>query len=239
MVVAIEEQRPQPKKKKTKPSAVPLPPAVEPPPPLREPSPPGPEPGTPGGGGEGEGGGGSAPGTPPVDGDLAPGGPGGGGGDAPDPDLVVAPAEPSEDVPARRRKKRHKDDLPGWEPAIGGGHIAFDLYTTPAGKQYPNWKFLCNNPMHANCVKTKGSTEGNSKRHGLIEALAFLHAWRDVPITDPTKTHNGHPPTDEAVDAFVLAHKEELEEIAHRRMEEARNHIKSLRFVFEVFVLCT
>ena len=213
LVVAHAPPLPKKQRRRDKPSEVPLAKAKAVP--LPPTGPPGPDPkpeedptvesgsgseddgpsgsGRPGGSGGGEGGGGApgTPGSPPVDDD--------------DEDIVVAPR------PTATAARVRRPDKPEWRPAIGLGMCRFDPYTTPSGKQAPNYQFLCPHcPKINRCIKTKGVSEENSKRHGEMEALAFLHAWRDTPIVNAAKTHRWHDPPDEEVDAFVEAHRDEL-----------------------------
>ena len=90
--------------------------------------------------------------------------------------------------------------------------MTYKDYRNPhTGKHYPNIILKCPH-HHVGCEKTKGMTPANSKVHGDIEALLFLHAWADVPPR-PGKTHRASSPTREQVAAYAEEHKEELRPI--------------------------
>ena len=127
---------------------------------------------------------------------------------APDEDLVVAAAHDVEVARARAPQRLLK-----WRDAVGGGKIRFDLCKTPDGTTYPNFKIRCLRcpKSRTPCEKTWGATPRNTARHGMIEALAYVHAWRPVPITDPTKTHRNHDPSTQEVDDYLAANRPALE----------------------------
>ena len=93
----------------------------------------------------------------------------GGTGDEPSSEeLVVFP--PPAAAPAIHRRTLT------WIPALFGGDVAYDEYTTSAGKIYRNYKFRCS--RHSNCEKKKGAQFCSN--FGSIEPLAYLHAWSQV-----------------------------------------------------------
>jgi len=212
--LVIAGPEPAPKKKKAKratpveiplPKAEPAPGMPKAPPPLPPPAPPGPGGG--GAGGDGPGGGGAPPPTH--------GGPCPGGGDAPpivdvDPDLVVGVGVPP---PMPHRDPRGPKEDTDWQAAIGGGEIRYHPYVKV---KYPNYKIKCNrNPPCplATCAKTRGVFAESTAVHGRIEPLAYLHAWRLMHCTDPTKSHGRHDPSQEEVGDFVTNHRAALEEL--------------------------
>jgi len=157
--------------------------------------------------------------APPVGAGSRPGSsgdPGGGGGGEPGPpepgvdtdsddDLVFAGPVAAPQPKAARRPQNKRD-------AIGGGWVKFDSYVL-RGKRYPNYTISCLTCPSKKCQKTLGATPDNCKIFGRIEVLAFLHAWRSTPITDPSKTRARHNPDNAAVVAYVEAHRAELERL--------------------------
>ena len=127
---------------------------------------------------------------PPAPYDFAPASSSGGGG-----------AEP----PPKKAKSRAVDKK--YKPAIGGGDAYYDEYPNPeTGNVYMNWQFKC--PHHHGCERVRGVNPRNTAKHGFLEPIAFLHAWRDTPPGE-----NGHRRTDPspaAVEAFFVAHGGEL-----------------------------
>ena len=222
LVISMEDPPKQVRKKRVKPSALPLPkagpePKAAAPVPLLEDDP------VAGPGGEGGGGCPPAPPTPPREPrDPTPPRRAGSSGDplppvvGPDDAVVVAPwAEPE-----RVERAAGKRDL-DWVDAVGGGLIRHDSnFRNKAGKLYPNCKISCLTcPKIAGktpCQKTIGITPETCARHGRIEPIAILHAWRFVEITKKDKSHARHDPTHDEVDAFIASHRVELEELADR-----------------------
>jgi hypothetical protein len=219
VLVGVTEGEPPPKRKYTPPSSNPLPCVDEreprrrrnqpPPRPLEDPPPAIPAPPTP-----------PAPGRPGSSGDP---GPGPAGPPVVDPgsddDIVVAAVEgpPRVEDPGRIPVQGART-----ADAIGGGVLRWEMYTPPKGKPYPNYQINCLTcGGKRNCKKTKGSTAVNSARHGRLEALAFVHAWRTTAIRRPDKSHQWHDPTDAEVDAFVGEHREDLERLLVKVMDDA------------------
>lgn len=167
---------------------------------------------------------------PPFAGGGRPGSSGDAGGGhsaAPPPPPPIPPSpEPGSDssdgsiilglgfAPARslRGQKRKKTPF----AAIGGGWIKYDPnWKTPSGKVYPNFTIGCTTcAPGSNCKKTQGQTAEHSRRHGRIETIACLHAWRTTAVTDPAKSHARHTVPTEEVDAYIVAHRADLERLA-------------------------
>jgi hypothetical protein len=144
----------------------------------------------------------AAPPPPPADSDddFAPAPP-------PPPPAKVAPLFLG--GPPKRAKRYPKKE--GW--AIGGGQVFFDKeYVAPVlgARAYSNWRFVC--PHHPDCQRTLGFGVANTRNHGNLEPLAFLHAWRDVP--PGPRGHRKTHPEQEAVTAFYHDHLAELQALA-------------------------
>ena len=102
-------------------------------------------------------------------------------------------------VPASSSKRRKVGRK--FTDALNGGEVVFKDYSGQAGgKQYPNFIFKC--PHHADCQRTRGAVGRNIARYGRIEALVFLHAWRDVAVPAGTK-HNANDPDPGAVSELL------------------------------------
>ena len=114
--------------------------------------------------------------------------------------------------------RRGRDDVIPWQPGIGEGVLVkYNPWVKPDGSVYYNWSLRC--PVHrdVDCVKTRGVFPTSTARHGAIEPLALVHAWIPCPIRDkPGATHAQSNPTKAQIDAFVEAHREELEAIVAR-----------------------
>lgn len=124
----------------------------------------------------------------------------------------VAPA-PIAAPTSKRRDAKKKDFVPG----VGGrGEVYFELYTAPTMvSAYGNWQFNCSNcPQGAGCTRTMGLGPRNTRRHGDLEPLAYLHAWHETP-PDPVKGHRKTNPRDEDVDNFFAHNHEELRALAN------------------------
>ena len=103
--------------------------------------------------------------------------------------------------------------------SIDGLIVRFTDYYSPAGRHEPNWIMWCNHPHHAKkCSKRRGAVPQYERHHGIIEPLAFLHCWHAMPwpTEEGKKTHALENPSQEAVDAFVAAHEEELIDVCAR-----------------------
>jgi len=102
--------------------------------------------------------------------------------------------------------------------SVGGIIVTFHDYYTPAGRHEPHWVMGCAAHRNGQCSKRKGALPKNERRHGVIEPLAFLHAWHEVagPTKPTIKSHALETPTPAAVDAFAMAHREELLDVVRR-----------------------
>ena len=102
-------------------------------------------------------------------------------------------------APARRQPMRRD-----YVPAIGGGFCYYEAYAGgSSGKPYENWIMTC--PRHANCQKTRGIGAFSVRRHGELEPLAFLHAWRDMDVP-PGRPHRHCTPTKLEIDGQMAEH---------------------------------
>ena len=101
--------------------------------------------------------------------------------------------------------------------SIDGLIVRFTHYKTKLGKSEPNWLMRCRN-CSSNCNKRRGATPAHEKNYGLIEPLAFLHAWHDMewPTAPNKTTHALNNPSQEAVSRFAEDHREELLEVCQR-----------------------
>ena len=128
-------------------------------------------------------------------------------------DGIMMPAPIVEPPRASARRDRRGD----WTAGLDGALVRFEPYITPAGENGDNWVLACPR-CGGDCHKSRGITDEYTRRFGAIEPRAFLHAW--IPVTVPAgakrKTHRGQFPTKEAVAAYAVAHRKELEEIAVR-----------------------
>jgi hypothetical protein len=95
-------------------------------------------------------------------------------------DAVVAAPLPA--VVGAAPRGRVGANARNWVPFPGGGQVAFDpLYMPPSGAApYSTFHFKCHH--HIGCEKKRTTGARNIARHGILEALAFLQVWRDVPV---------------------------------------------------------
>jgi len=117
-----------------------------------------------------------------------------------------------------RGPARGPEDLADWVVGIGGVEVRHEKEYIPPGhtEPYVNWQIRCRKPTcKKQCGRTRGVTARNMKRFGMIEPLAFLHAWHDIPWTPAWEapTHRGCDPTPETVEAIVRNHQDELERL--------------------------
>jgi len=106
-----------------------------------------------------------------------------------------------------------------FQPAIGGAKILYQWYVNKkSGKAYGNFILKC--PRHDNCYKKRLVTRDSTARYGDMECVAYLHAWvpRDPPDEDKSHANRACNPSNAEVDAIVVAHRDELEEICWRAM---------------------
>lgn len=120
--------------------------------------------------------------------------------------VVVKAAGKAVPVAAAPREER------GWKPALGEGKVCYKEYRAfGVGDVYRNWIFSC--PHHGgSCQRTLGVVPRNTRHHGDLEPLAFLHVWRDVP--PGPQGHRKTNPKPEDVTAFFNAYQGELAELA-------------------------
>lgn len=115
---------------------------------------------------------------------------------------AAAPPAPAAGV---RRPGKKKPFIP---TSIGEGEVVYEEYREFGfGKLYRNWIFKC--PHHHGCERTVGVIPRNIEEHGILEPLALLHVWRDVP--PGPRGHRLTNPTAAAVAAFYGEHQDELE----------------------------
>lgn len=115
-------------------------------------------------------------------------------------------AAPKSSATSRRRGNAPKKE---YIAAIGGGQVRYEDHVHRDGTVYSNYHFLC--PHHDDCSRTMGLGPRNTKRHGPLEPLAFLHAWRDLPPGE--QGHRKTPVPQALVTAFFLEHETEMEAI--------------------------
>ena len=137
-------------------------------------------------------------------------------------DLAVAPVPQPKPEPKTHAKARaRRDTVPDFHDGIGGLQVRYEgSYDAPGADpgKFLNWQIKCNNPDHKKgCMKKRHVTPLNTKRHGPIEPLAYLHAWVPTP-PPPGGTHTclACKPSQDAVDAFVEAHRGELQALVDR-----------------------
>jgi len=123
-----------------------------------------------------------------------------------------------DDPPAPPRRAREPAN---WTHGMDECKVTFNPgYRAPgATRAYANYQITCagaNANCPAKCHKTRG--EQFSSRHGDIEPLAYLHAWRYTPWPRDggRKSHALQDPDEAAVDAMVRDHGVELREIYNR-----------------------
>ena len=95
-----------------------------------------------------------------------------------------------------------------WDVAVEGlGEIAWQVYEPPSGgRPFGNWLMRC--PRH-NCVKTHRVTDASTRNFGVIETIAWVHCWRDLPCDPDTKAKHidrKTAPSKEAIAAWIAAH---------------------------------
>jgi len=155
------------------------------------------------GGAGGEGGGDGGGGCPPVPGDpdgILLGGAG--------PEPGEAPVASGAELRAPPRPQVHACEFTG----LFGMTLRWQPYITPGGKSYPNFVASCTRHIPP-CHKTKGMTPKNTREHGEIQPLSFLHAWNDYDDPAGIKTHGQVDPPPALVSAMAAEHGQELRAI--------------------------
>jgi hypothetical protein len=116
----------------------------------------------------------------------------------PEPSSSSSAVVPARAPPAVKKVKRGKRP---WEPFPTGGRIVFDKdYKPPVGPKYSTWFLECCH--HDPCMRRRTTAARNTRVHGHLETLAFLHAWRDMEVPEG-KVHNLIDPTPAAVAALL------------------------------------
>ena len=125
-------------------------------------------------------------------------------------DGVMAVHEPGELAPKRRRVEPNERMCGIW-----GARVAYKDYTQPDGvRSYQNWKIKCK-LGHKPCFKTMGASAKNTRNLGVLEPLAFLHAWFEKHWEPQAggQSHASSKPSAEEVKACLEAHRDELQAI--------------------------
>ena len=127
-----------------------------------------------------------------------------------DPDGIAGGAPAIPEPQAKQKQKLGGDFL----PALDGATIRFQPYPDPeTGKVYANYTLKCPRPDCVGCVKTKGDTPANTRKHGHLEPLAFVHAW--IQVRDPRgiKTHRNTNPSEAEVATYANERRDELQDL--------------------------
>jgi len=128
-----------------------------------------------------------------------------------DDDTYLPPPPAPHPVPPAKRTKRPK--LPR-HPGLDGAEVSYDPYINPVTRvAYPNWIIYCPNADHGDCHKSRGTTDAMTRRYGVIEPLAYLHAWLSCKAKDEDHTHRSVHPTQAQTAAYAETHRDELKAI--------------------------
>ena len=135
--------------------------------------------------------------------------------DGDDPDGIVAGPVGMAPRPPPRRAGAHENK--DWKAGLFGSGVIYEEYRKKDDSIYRNYTILCTKHVNPCCVKTKGRYEGNMRRHGELEPLAFLTAWLFCE-PKPGKTHanRASDPSDEMVDGIVRENADELQDLFQR-----------------------
>ena len=131
-------------------------------------------------------------------------------GDAP---LLASDSDAEPEPAAKRRRK--KDELAPWYDGLEGARVQYDEPVVK-GVVYRNYTITCLACRgHDECYKTKGALPSTTKADGVLEPLAFLHAWRHCPWPTPraSPTHRRENPTAADVGRYVEEHRAELQAV--------------------------
>lgn len=129
-------------------------------------------------------------------------------------------APPLVEVPREVVPRRRPGDLCEATRVQGLGDLGIThfVYVDPmTGKPQPHFKCLCKQEGHGiSCQKCRGAIPRFERFHGVIEPIAFLHAWHAVPFpTTPAKVrHAQEEPTQEAVSELAWTFRKEFEDMA-------------------------
>ena len=129
--------------------------------------------------------------------------------------LDPGPAPPAPEKTRAVGKRRFADK--NWMAGLGDALVHYDGdWKNPAGELKPNWRLAC--PRHGlDCQKSRFVVPANMKRFGMVEIVAFLHAWIPVEVPEgSTASHAKQNPTPAQVAAMVDENREELEAIVQR-----------------------
>ena len=97
-------------------------------------------------------------------------------------------------------------------PAVGLGEIYCQEYAPALGRGYANWILMWQQEGQRR-EKKRLVTDNSTKRHGGIEPIAYLHAYRDLVLADDARVAanpRAHPPV-EAIDEQVQQHRAQFE----------------------------
>jgi len=130
-----------------------------------------------------------------------------------DPDGIMA-GPVVETEPPRKRQRIGGEFSPG----LDGAMILFQDYPDPhdPSKRYLNYTLRCPRPECRNCTKVKGESVKNTKRLGVLEPLAFLHAWIAKDFAKEGKSHRNTDPAPQDVDAYFAHRQDDLQELYDR-----------------------
>ena len=81
-------------------------------------------------------------------------------------------------------------------------------YVHPVHRSYTSW--ICECPHHQGCQKKRVISARSTSRHGSLEPLAYVLAWKDTPPA-PGKSHVATLPSQESVDEIINLHRDALQ----------------------------
>jgi len=101
-------------------------------------------------------------------------------------------------------------------PAVGGiGMVFKDVYSPTTGAGYTNWIFKFDFGGRQ-WEKKRLVTAASTRRHGPLEPLAFLHAWRDLVVESGGAVGPRQAPSAAAIDGQFSLHRDEFNVIFNR-----------------------
>ena len=74
-----------------------------------------------------------------------------------------------------------------WYEVPGGGRISLQYYQPRSRTAYKRWQLFCGRDCHGRCSRYRSVSTGTCKHFGILEPVAFLMVWRDLPL----KAENG------------------------------------------------